>query len=132
GRRCRDQARQGVGIRRCVAAAPAAPARGAARARPYNRPFHRCFASAMPPATVRRAESVPEAPGLPKPGLPTPDLQTMDFAQTRALVAADMDGVDQLIRARLASEVVLINQIAEHIIAAGGKRLRPMLVLLAA
>ncbi|WP_251258790.1 polyprenyl synthetase family protein, partial [Enterobacter hormaechei] len=32
---------------------------------------------------------------------------------------------------RLSSDVVLINQIADHIISAGGKRLRPMLVMLA-
>src|SRR5690606_14164500 len=38
--------------------------------------------------------------------------------------------IDRLIRTRLASDVVLINQIAEHIISAGGKRLRPMLVVL--
>jgi len=43
-----------------------------------------------------------------------------------------MGRVDALIRARLASDVVLINQIAEHIVGGGGKRLRPMLVLLAA
>jgi octaprenyl-diphosphate synthase len=43
-----------------------------------------------------------------------------------------MAQVDALIRTRLASDVVLINQIAEHIVAAGGKRLRPMLHLLAA
>ena len=43
-----------------------------------------------------------------------------------------MAQVDGLIRARLASDVVLINQVAEHIIGGGGKRLRPMLVLLAA
>jgi octaprenyl-diphosphate synthase len=48
------------------------------------------------------------------------------------LAAPDMAAVDALIRARLASDVVLINQIAEHIIGGGGKRLRPMLVLLAA
>ncbi len=54
------------------------------------------------------------------------------FADAQALAAADMAGVDALIRARLASDVVLINQIAEHIIGGGGKRLRPMLVLLAA
>ena len=54
------------------------------------------------------------------------------FADVQALVAADMAAVDALIRARLASDVVLINQIAEHIIGGGGKRLRPMLVLLAA
>jgi octaprenyl-diphosphate synthase len=54
------------------------------------------------------------------------------FADAQALAAADMAAVDTLIRARLASDVVLINQIAEHIIGGGGKRLRPMLVLLAA
>jgi len=50
----------------------------------------------------------------------------------QALAAADMAAVDALIRARLSSDVLLINQIAEHIVAAGGKRLRPMLHLLAA
>ncbi|MDR3388716.1 MAG: polyprenyl synthetase family protein [Rudaea sp.] len=54
------------------------------------------------------------------------------FADAQALARADMVEVDALIRARLASDVVLINQIAEHIIGGGGKRLRPMLVLLAA
>ena len=38
--------------------------------------------------------------------------------------------VDAVIRRRLASDVVLVNQIAEYIIGAGGKRIRPMLVLL--
>ena len=54
------------------------------------------------------------------------------FADVQALAAADMAAVNALIRGRLASDVVLINQIAEHIIGSGGKRLRPMLVLLAA
>ena len=49
----------------------------------------------------------------------------------QSLAQADMAAVDALIRARLASDVVLINQIADHIISAGGKRLRPMLVVLA-
>ncbi len=55
-----------------------------------------------------------------------------DFASVQRLVAADMAAVDRLIRTRLASDVVLINQIAEHIVDGGGKRLRPILVLLAA
>jgi octaprenyl-diphosphate synthase len=55
-----------------------------------------------------------------------------DFASVRQLAAADMQRVDALIRQRLSSDVVLINQIAEHIIASGGKRLRPMLHVLAA
>ena len=49
----------------------------------------------------------------------------------QSLAQADMAAVDALIRARLASDVALINQIADHIISAGGKRLRPMLVVLA-
>ena len=54
------------------------------------------------------------------------------LAEIQQLASADMRSVDALIRARLASDVVLINQVAEHIIAAGGKRLRPMLLLLTA
>jgi octaprenyl-diphosphate synthase len=47
-----------------------------------------------------------------------------------SLMAADMAQVDAVIQRRLASDVVLINQIANYIISAGGKRIRPMLVLL--
>jgi len=43
-----------------------------------------------------------------------------------------MRAVDEVIRARLASEVVLIRQIAEYIVGGGGKRLRPMLLILSA
>jgi octaprenyl-diphosphate synthase len=50
----------------------------------------------------------------------------------RAIVADDMAAVDALIRRRLDSDVVLVRQVAEYIIASGGKRLRPVLVLLAA
>ncbi len=60
---------------------------------------------------------------IPRPALALPQIQT--FA------APDMAAIDDLIRRRLASDVVLINQIADHIISAGGKRLRPMLVALA-
>ena len=62
-------------------------------------------------------------PPSPAPGLDLPAIQ--------ALAAADMAAIDGLIRRRLASDVVLVNQIAEHIVSAGGKRLRPMLVALA-
>jgi octaprenyl-diphosphate synthase len=48
------------------------------------------------------------------------------------LIADDMKAVDAVIRARLHSDVVLVRQVAEYIIAAGGKRLRPALLLLAA
>jgi octaprenyl-diphosphate synthase len=48
------------------------------------------------------------------------------------LIEPDMQAVDAVIRRRLHSDVLLIEQVAEYIIAAGGKRLRPALVLLAA
>ncbi|MEY2633887.1 MAG: octaprenyl-diphosphate synthase [Pseudomonadota bacterium] len=43
-----------------------------------------------------------------------------------------MKAVDQVIRERLHSDVVLVRQVAEYIINSGGKRMRPALVLLAA
>ena len=43
-----------------------------------------------------------------------------------------MDAVNRVIRTRLHSDVPLINQIAQYIIGAGGKRIRPQLVLLVA
>lgn len=55
-----------------------------------------------------------------------------DLAAIQALAAADMAAVDALIRRRLASDVALVNQVAEYIVGAGGKRLRPLLLLLAA
>lgn len=47
-------------------------------------------------------------------------------------IAADMQSVDAVIRASLHSDVALVRQVAQHIIAGGGKRLRPALVLLSA
>ena len=52
--------------------------------------------------------------------------------EIQGLAAGEMASVNDLIRERLSSEVALINQISEHIIAAGGKRLRPMLATIAA
>ena len=49
-----------------------------------------------------------------------------------ATIGADMTAVDTVIRRKLHSEVSLVNQIAEYIISAGGKRIRPALVLLIA
>ena len=48
------------------------------------------------------------------------------------LCAADMRQVDAHIRQSLDSDVVLINQISNYIIGGGGKRLRPMLLMLSA
>src|SRR5579883_1533324 len=55
-----------------------------------------------------------------------------DFAAVRALAASDMAAVDALIRTRLSSDVALIHAVGEHIVGGGGKRLRPMLHVLAA
>jgi octaprenyl-diphosphate synthase len=46
------------------------------------------------------------------------------------LVAADMQTVDAVIQRSLGSEVPLVGQVAEYIIGAGGKRIRPALLLL--
>jgi octaprenyl-diphosphate synthase len=48
------------------------------------------------------------------------------------LIGMDMLSVDGLINSRLSSGVPLVGQVAEHIILAGGKRLRPVLLLLMA
>ena len=47
-----------------------------------------------------------------------------------APIASDMEAVNRIIRQQLHSDVVLINQIGEYIVSAGGKRIRPALVLL--
>jgi octaprenyl-diphosphate synthase len=55
----------------------------------------------------------------------------MTFLSTLAPVADDLGRVDALIRVRLGSDVPLVSQVAGYIVASGGKRLRPALVLLA-
>ena len=62
----------------------------------------------------------------------TQTMSTMDFSAIQELISADMQNVNSLIQARLHSEIVLVNQLSHYIIASGGKRLRPMLSLLAA
>ena len=56
----------------------------------------------------------------------------MDLAALRGLVADDLAAVDRLILDRLRSDVVLVNQIGHYIVNSGGKRLRPLVVVLAA
>jgi octaprenyl-diphosphate synthase len=55
----------------------------------------------------------------------------MTLDDIRALVRPDLTAVDAVVRASLKSAVPLIDQVAEHIIAGGGKRLRPLLVVVA-
>jgi len=56
----------------------------------------------------------------------------MELSEIRAPVAEDMQAVDRLILRRLESDVVLVNQIGHYIVGSGGKRLRPLAVLLSA
>ncbi|MDH5376985.1 MAG: octaprenyl diphosphate synthase [Gammaproteobacteria bacterium] len=56
----------------------------------------------------------------------------MSVEQINQLIAAEKRSVDSLITQRLHSEVVLINQLGHYIINSGGKRLRPILLLLSA
>lgn len=56
----------------------------------------------------------------------------MQLNEVHALVKADMDQVDTLITSHLHPSIELINQLGHYIINSGGKRLRPLLVLLSA
>lgn len=57
---------------------------------------------------------------------------SLSAAQLLAPIVDDIEQVNRVIRHSLSSDVLLINQIAEYIIDAGGKRLRPALLLLVA
>jgi octaprenyl-diphosphate synthase len=61
-----------------------------------------------------------------------PGATTLDLATIQGMLADDMGDVDSLIRRCLQSDVVLINHLSYHIINSGGKRLRPLLLLLTA
>jgi octaprenyl-diphosphate synthase len=64
-------------------------------------------------------------------GLDTPlSLNSSSTAAAFALIADDMLGMDAVVEQRLSSDVPLIGQISRYIVAAGGKRLRPALLLL--
>ncbi len=58
--------------------------------------------------------------------------ETVSIDAIKALAADDMARVDSLIRASLATDVALVAQVAEYIVTSGGKRLRPLTVLLSA
>lgn len=55
----------------------------------------------------------------------------MTIDRLRALVNADLDAVNALIIDKIQSQVGLIEDLSNHIVDSGGKRLRPLLVLLA-
>jgi octaprenyl-diphosphate synthase len=56
----------------------------------------------------------------------------MQLNRIREPVAEDLRRIDQVIIERLASDVALVNQVAQYIVGGGGKRLRPLSVVLAA
>lgn len=62
----------------------------------------------------------------------TENTQEIDVQSILSLVQEDMNRVNNVIQSQLKSDVVLINQLGNYIIQAGGKRLRPVSVLLAA
>jgi octaprenyl-diphosphate synthase len=66
------------------------------------------------------------------PAIPKPKPAPTQVKEIQSLMAADLQAVDAAIRHWLSSDVELIPTIGEHLIAAGGKRLRPLLTLLCA
>jgi octaprenyl-diphosphate synthase len=56
----------------------------------------------------------------------------MDLASIQSLTALDMQAVNKLIQTQVDSDVALINQLGFYIVNSGGKRLRPLLTVLAA
>ncbi|TKR57143.1 octaprenyl diphosphate synthase [Allopusillimonas ginsengisoli] len=56
----------------------------------------------------------------------------MSLSELMSPISDDMKAVDAVIRARLDSDVVLIRTIGEYIVGAGGKRMRPAMLLLVA
>jgi octaprenyl-diphosphate synthase len=64
--------------------------------------------------------------------VPTPTLERLLKERVSALVGDELEAVEEEIRQQLDSPVELIQEMGEYIAGAGGKRLRPMLLLLAA
>jgi octaprenyl-diphosphate synthase len=59
-------------------------------------------------------------------------LETVAFDAVSNLARDDMEAVDRLIATSLESDVALVSQVSRYIVGSGGKRLRPLIVLLAA
>lgn len=56
----------------------------------------------------------------------------MPLDSIRSLVQSDLEAADRFISTQLVSEIPLINEMVDYIISCGGKRIRPLVVLLAA
>lgn len=57
---------------------------------------------------------------------------SVNFDDVAALAEDDMHAVNRLISSSLETDVPLVSQVSEYIVMSGGKRLRPLIVLLAA
>jgi octaprenyl-diphosphate synthase len=59
-------------------------------------------------------------------------IETVTFDAVSNLAREDMQATDRLIATSLESDVALVSQVSRYIVSSGGKRLRPLIVLLAA
>ena len=84
----------------------------------------------MHPGAVAKAPRIRHYPNDMQLAEKTPQSLTLD--DVNQLARADMRAVDNLIRESLKSDVALVSQVSEYIVTSGGKRLRPLIVLLAA
>lgn len=84
----------------------------------------------MHPVAVAKAHRIRHYPQDMQVAEKTP--QTLSLDDVNLLARADMRAVDDLIRESLRSDVTLVSQVSEYIVTSGGKRLRPLIVLLAA
>ena len=62
----------------------------------------------------------------------TPSLDTLDYADIQSIVANDFDIMDKQVFGSLNSKVQLVMSVSQHVINAGGKRMRPLITLLCA
>ena len=56
----------------------------------------------------------------------------MQIQDILAVISEEFQAVDRLIHQQLASRVPLVEKIADYIVSSGGKRIRPLLVLMTA
>ena len=93
-----------------------------------QRPEYAVHIMKLPPAGIR----------CPRPNVSiasatrASDSSAHDLAPLLAPISADLQQVDQVVRERLQSDVALIGTIADYIVGAGGKRLRPAVLLMVA
>ena len=90
----------------------------------------RLLRGADAPAAARPAPTC--APGNHVERPPRHNGRALDLADIHRLVASDFHQVNALIPHQLTSHVGLVEEIGEHIVTSGGKRLRPLIVLLSA